>query len=58
MPFFPKEQIVFKPKGERLIKIEAPFIDEISELVIVKMFDRKARNIMMLKLKVYEILLH
>ena len=30
IPFFSKEQIILKPKEKKLIKIEAPFIDEIS----------------------------
>ena len=30
IPFFPKEHIVLKPKEQELIKVEAPFIDEIS----------------------------
>ena len=51
IPFFPKEQIVLKPKEQKLIKIEAPFVDEISGLAIVKILNRKAQNIMMLKLK-------
>ena len=51
IPFFSKEQIVLKPKEQKLIKIEAPFVDEISGLAIVKMLDRKAQNTMMLKLK-------
>ena len=38
-----------KPKKQRFIKIEAPFVDEISGL-IVKMVDRKAQNTMLLKL--------
>ena len=42
---------MLKPKQQQLIKIEAPFIDEISELAIVKMLDKKAQNMMMLKLK-------
>ena len=41
MPFFPKEQIVLKPIEQRLIKIEAPFIDKISGLAIVKILGRK-----------------
>ena len=28
IPFFPKEQIVLKPKEQKLIKVEAPFMDE------------------------------
>ena len=37
MPFFPKEQILLKPKEQQFIKIEASFMDEISGLAIVKM---------------------
>ena len=51
IPFLPKEQIILKPKKQRFIKIEAPFIDEISGLATVKMLDKKAQNTMMLKLK-------
>ena len=40
-----------KPKEQRLIKIEAPFIDEMSRLAMIKMLDRKAQNTLMLKLK-------
>ena len=40
-----------KPDELRLIKIEAYFVDEISELAIVKMLDMKAQNTMMLKLQ-------
>ena len=36
IPFFSKEQIILKPKEKKFIKIEAPFIDEISGLGIVK----------------------
>ena len=44
IPFFSKEQIVLKPKEHRFLKIELPFIDEISGLVIIKMLDRKAQK--------------
>ena len=40
-----------KPKEQKLIKIEALFVDEISELAIVKILDRKPQNTMMLNLK-------
>ena len=40
-----------KPKEQKFIKIEAPFIDEIAGLTIIKMLDRKAQNTMMLKFK-------
>ena len=51
IPFFPKEQIVLKPKEQQLIKNIAPFIEDISGLSIVKILDRKVQNTMMLKLK-------
>ena len=51
IPFFPQEQIVLKPKEQKLIKIEAPFLDEISGLAIFKILDRKMQNTMMLKVK-------
>ena len=40
-----------KPKEQKLIKIEASYVDEISGLALVKILDRKVKNIMMLKLK-------
>ena len=47
IPFFPKECIILKQKEQRLMKVEAPFIDEISELAIIKVIDnKKARQLM------------
>ena len=40
-----------KPKERKFIKIEAPFVDEISGLAIVKMLDNKEQCTMVLKLK-------
>ena len=39
VPVFPKENIILKPKEQKLIKVEAPFLDEISGLAIVKLLD-------------------
>ena len=41
LPFFSKEQVIVKPKERKFTKIEAPFVDEISALAIVKMLDSK-----------------
>ena len=41
IPFFSKEQMIVKPKEKKFVKIEAPFIDEISGHVIVKMIDNE-----------------
>ena len=40
-----------KLKEQRLIKVEAPFVDEISGLAIIKVLDRKEQDTIMLKLK-------
>ena len=36
LPFYSKDQVVVKPKERKFIKIEAPFVDEIPGLAIVK----------------------
>ena len=54
LPFFSKEQVIVKPNERKFIKIEAPFIDEISGLVIVKMLDNKEQCTVVLKIKVYK----
>ena len=51
IPFFSKEQTIVKPKKKKFVKIEAPFIDEISGHVIVKMIDNEGRCTEVLKLK-------
>ena len=40
-----------KSKEQRLIKVKAPFIDEISGLAIIKVLDKNTQSTMMLKLK-------
>ena len=51
IPFFSKEQTIVKPKEKKFVKIEAPFIDEISGHVIVKMIDNEGWCTVVLKLK-------
>ena len=50
-PFFPKEQIILKTREQWFIKIETPFLDEISGLALVKMLDKKAQSTLILKFK-------
>ena len=42
---------MLKPKQQKLIKVKAPFIDEISGLEIVKILDGSTYSTMLLKLK-------
>ena len=40
-----------KPKEQKLIKVEVPFVDELSGLTIIKVLDKNTQNMIMLKLK-------
>ena len=51
IPFFPKEKVSVKPKEQRLIVLEAPFVEEISGMVITKMLDAKEQMTLTMKLK-------
>ena len=37
LPIFPKEKVIMKPGEEKILNIEAPFMDEISSLAIIKL---------------------
>ena len=51
VPVFPKEIIILKLKEQKLVKIDTPFSDKISGLVIIKLLDKSTQSIMMLKVK-------
>ena len=51
LPIFPKEHVILKPKEQKLIKVKASFIDEISSLAIIKILDGSTHSTMLLKLK-------
>ena len=51
LPIFPRECIILKPKEQKLIKVKAPFIDEISGLAIIKILDRNTYSTILSKLK-------
>ena len=50
IPIFPKEKII-KPGQNKLVRIEAPFTDQISSLAIVKLLDNLTKRVIMLKVK-------
>ena len=41
---FLKEEIILKPKEQKLIKVEAPYLDEISGLAIIKLLDMSTQS--------------
>ena len=51
LPIFPIECVNIKPKEQKLIKVTAPFIDEISGLAIIKILDASTYSTMLKKLK-------
>ena len=51
LPIFPENSIILKPKEQKLIKVKAPFIDEISGLAIVKMLDGSTHRTLLIKLQ-------
>ena len=48
---FPEDCVIIKPSELKLIKVKAPFIDEILGLAIVKILDRVTHSTLLIKLK-------
>ena len=48
---FPKEKVSAKPKEQRIMVLEAPFVEEISGMAITKMLDAKEQETLTMKLK-------
>ena len=42
---------MLKPKEQKSIKVETPFLDKISGLAIIKLLDKSTQNVIMLKVK-------
>ena len=47
----PPKKVILKPGEQKIVKIEAPFSDEISSLAIIKLFDKLTQSVMVLKVK-------
>ena len=50
IPFFPKEKLSVKPTDQKLIVLEAPFVEEISGMAITIMLDGKEQKTLTMKL--------
>ena len=48
---YPEKEIILKPDEQKLVKVKAMFIDEISGLAIIKIIDRRTNSILLIKLK-------
>ena len=51
IPFFPSEKVEVKPKQQKKIILEAPFMEEISGMAITKLPDTKEQLTLTMKLK-------
>ena len=51
VPIYPKKQIILKPNEQKLVKVKAPFMDEISGLAIIKIIDGGTYSTLLIKLK-------
>ena len=51
IPFFPITTVEVAPTSQKMVMIEAPFIEELSGMAIVKILDMKAQTTNMIKLK-------
>ena len=51
VPIYPEKEIILKPDEQKLVKVRAPLIDEISGLAIIKLIDGGIYSTLLLKLK-------
>ena len=51
IPFFPGKKVEVKPKEQKLIVLEVPFVEEISGMAITNMLDTKEQMTLTMKLK-------
>ena len=51
IPFFPVTMVEIAPKMQKMVIVEAPFIEELLGMAIVKILDMKEQATNMIKLK-------
>ena len=51
VPIYPEKEIILKPDEKKLVKVKAPFVDEISGFAIIKIIDGKINSTLLIKLK-------
>ena len=51
VPIYPEKQIILKPNEQKLGKVKAPVMDEISGLAIIKIIDEGTYSTLLIKLK-------
>ena len=51
LPIYPEKEIVLKPSEQKLVKVKAPFADELSGMAIIKILDGSTHSTLLIKLK-------
>ena len=51
VPIYPEKEIILKTDEQKLVKVRAPFIDEILGLAIIKIIDGGTNSTLLIKLK-------
>ena len=51
VPIFPEKEVILKPNEQKLIKVKAPFVDEILGMAIIKILDGGTYSTLLIKLK-------
>ena len=51
VPIYPEKELILKPEEQKLVKVRALFVDEISGLVIIKIIDGKTNSNLLIQLK-------
>ena len=51
IPIYPEKEVILKLNEQKLVKVKAPFVDEISGMAIIKIIDGGAYCTLLIKLK-------
>ena len=51
IPIYPEKKVILNPNEQKLVKVKAPFVDEISGMAIIKIIDAGTYSTLLIKLK-------
>ena len=51
VPIYSEKEVILKPDEQNLVRVRAPFVDDISGLAIIKIIDGKTNSTLLIKLK-------
>ena len=51
IPIYPEKEVILKPDEQKLVKVKAPFVDEILGMAIIKIIDGGTYSTLLIKLK-------